>query len=101
MPVKRTISSEGRIYQNAIIAMLAGLSEEERAGGMASSFPSSAKLKAAAADGEGIVNIDFNAFSYDKSDLCAVKTLKNQVEMTLKQFPETRGVRITIGGESI
>lgn len=100
-PVKRIISSEGRIYQNAIIAMLVGLSDEERVSGMVSSFPSSAKLKAAAADGEGVVNVDFNAFSYDKSDLCAVKTLKNQVEMTLKQFPETRGVRITIGGESI
>ena len=100
-PVKREVSSEANVYRAAIEALLEGPTDDEQGQGYSSVIPDGVKLKSVAADAEGTVTADFNA-NLDRgvAGSCRVSSIRTQIESTLKQFPEVRGVVISVEGDS-
>jgi hypothetical protein len=99
-PVRRQVSSDSNIYRSAIEALLAGPIKEETAQGYTTELPGEVKLKSVAADADGVVTADFDRrLERGVAGSCRVGMIRAQIEMTLKQFPEVRGVVISIEGE--
>ncbi len=101
VPVSRTVSSKTSVYRAALEALLDGPTADEKSMGLTSRIPPAAVLKSVAADGSGMVFADFSR-SLDKgiSGSCRVSAIRAQIEETLKQFPEVRGVTIAEDGRS-
>lgn len=98
-PVSRNVSSEGNIYRVAIEALLEGPTDEESNRGYGTSIPERAKLKSVAADANGIVTADFSKYlDQGIGGSCMVGSIRSQIEQTISQFPEVRGVVITVEG---
>lgn len=99
--VKRNVSSKSNIYRAAIEALLEGPTDDEGQNGYESSIPDGVRLKSVASDSEGIVTADFDdRLGRGVAGSCRVGAIRSQIESTLKQFPEVRGVVISIDGET-
>lgn len=99
-PVTREVSSKTQIYRAAIEALLGGPNAEELEAGYNTSLPQRVTLRSVAADADGTVRADFD----DRLDRgvggsCRVIAIREQIERTLKQFPEVREVVISVEGE--
>ncbi len=97
--VERVVSRDNSIYRAAIEELLKGPSDDETSRGLASSLPDGVKLKSVAADAAGVVTVDFSA-KLDKNvaGSCRVGAIRSQIEKTILQFPEARGVIIAVEG---
>jgi len=99
-PVRRQVSSNSNIYRAVLEALFEGPTDTEVESGYATELPSRVKLKSVAADAEGVVTADFDrTLERGVACSCRVTAIRAQIETTLKQFPEVRGVVITIDGD--
>lgn len=100
-PVSRTVSSKSSVYRTALESLLDGPTADEKAFGLATRLPSAVVLKSVAADGSGMVFADFSrALDRGVAGSCRVAGIRAQIEETLKQFPEVRGVTIAEDGRT-
>lgn len=99
--VNRLVSSRDSIYRAALAELLKGPTDDERTAGLVSSLPSGITVKSVAADAQGTVTADFSA-ALDKhvAGSCRVMAIRTQIERTLRQFPEVRGVVIAVDGRT-
>jgi spore germination protein GerM len=96
--VDRQVSSKTQIYRSVIEELIKGPTEEEKGSGYSSLLPDGVILKSIAADANGIVTADFNeALDRGVAGSCRVNSIRAQIVTTLEQFPEVRGVVISIG----
>ncbi len=99
LPVERTVSSKMAVYRAVIDELVRGPSEAERTAGYATSLPSGVILKSIAADANGVVTADFSSsLERGVAGSCRVLAIRSQITATLKQFPEVRGVVISVNG---
>ena len=99
--VERIVPSKGAVYRSAIAELLKGPTAEEKTAGLYSSLPRGAVLKSVAADAEGIVTADFSkTLEYGVAGSCRISAIRAQITATLNQFPEVRGVVISVGGRT-
>ncbi len=99
-PVRRQISSNSNIYRAVLEALFEGPTEHEIESGYTTELPSRLELKSVAADADGMVTADFDRrLERGVAGSCRVTAIRAQIEATLKQFPEVRGVVISIEGE--
>jgi len=100
-PVERTVPSKGAVYRSAITELLKGPTAEEKAAGLYSSLPRGTVLRSVAADAEGIVTADFSrTLGSGVAGSCRISAIRAQITATLNQFPEVRGVVISVGGRT-
>jgi hypothetical protein len=100
-PVKRDVSSDDNIYRAAIEALLEGPEDGEEDDGYETSLPDGVKLRSVASDAEGVVTADFDSrLDRGVAGSCRVTSIREQIESTLRQFPEVREVVISIDGET-
>ncbi len=99
--VARAVPSATNVYRATVEALLAGPTPAERNAGYATSVPANVILKDIGADANGIVTANFNA-TLDRgiAGSCRVGAIRTQIERTLLQFPEVRGVVIQVEGNS-
>jgi hypothetical protein len=99
--IPRAVSAETNIYRAAIEELLKGPTEEEASHGYATSLPPRVVLKDIGADANGIVTANFDK-TLDRrvAGSCRVGAIRLQIERTLQQFPEVRGVIIEVEGDS-
>lgn len=99
--VQRFVPSDTNIYRAAIEELLAGPTADELNDGYSTSIPPKVILKDIGADAGGIVTANFTA-ALDKNvaGSCRVGAIRAQIERTLSQFPEVRGVVIAVEGDS-
>lgn len=99
-PVERQVSSRTHMYRTALEELTRGPSSDEKKDGYATSLPSGIVLRSVAADAEGIVTADFtSSLELGVVGSCRVQAIREQIEMTLEQFPEVRSIVITVNGE--
>ncbi|MBI4457453.1 GerMN domain-containing protein [Candidatus Uhrbacteria bacterium] len=99
-PVIRFAAGGGSIYRSALEALLAGPTAAEKAQGYFSSLPPGVKLKSVVNDASGTVTADFNTELKRVAGSCRVSAIAAQIKETLKQFPETRDVVISVEGKT-
>lgn len=100
-PVDRVVPTKTAGYRAALEATLKGPTADEKANGFSTAIPVSAALKSVAADAQGIVTADFtDALDRGVAGSCRVLAIRAQIETTLRQFPEVRGVQITVNGRA-
>ncbi len=99
--VERTVADSGPIYRLALDELIKGPTDDEKADGYLSSLPKRTTLRSVAADGDGVVRADFtSSLESGVAGSCRVDAIRSQIETTLEQFPETRGVVLSVNGES-
>lgn len=100
-PVERLVSSKLAVYRAVIDELLKGPTVNEKNVGYSTSIPVNAALKSVAADADGVVTADFTeALARGVSGPCRPATIRSQIAVTLRQFPEVRDVIITINGKT-
>jgi len=99
--VTRSVSSRTAIYRSVIEELAKGPTADERDEGYATSLPKNVVLRSIAADADGVVTADFTS-SLDRgvAGSCRVLSIRTQIEQTLRQFPEVRGVVISVDGDA-
>lgn len=99
-PVERQVSSRTHVYRTALEELADGPSSSEKKEGYTTSLPSGVVLRSVAADAEGIVTADFTSTLERRVvGSCRIRAIREQIEMTLEQFPEVRSIVITVNGE--
>lgn len=99
-PVERQVSSRTHVYRTALEELTVGPSPDEKKEGYTTSLPSGVILRFVAADAEGVVTADFtSSLERGVAGSCRIQAIREQIEMTLEQFPEVRSVVITVNGE--
>ncbi|MFA6603215.1 MAG: GerMN domain-containing protein [Patescibacteria group bacterium] len=99
--VERIVSSKGAVYRSAIAELLKGPTAEEKTAGLYSSLPRGATLRSVATDADGVVTADFyRTLESGVAGSCRVQAIRAQITSTLQQFPEVRGVVISVNGRT-
>jgi hypothetical protein len=100
-PAERQVNIQPSVYRSVLDALLAGPTDEEKKAGFFSVIPVGTRLKSVAADAEGIVTADFSSeLERGTAGSCRVTAIRAQIESSLKQFPEVRGVVISVDGRT-
>jgi spore germination protein GerM len=99
--VPRTIDPAKNAYREALAALLAGPTADEKAGGYTTSIPTAAKVRSVSVNAAGTVTVDFDeGIQRGVAGSCRVGAIRAQVERTLRQFPEVRDVVISVRGDT-
>lgn len=98
-PVERIIAADAAAYRATIEALLKGPNAAEKSAGYTTAIPVSAAVKSVGVDANGTVIADFTqALDRGVAGSCRVLAIRAQIETTLRQFPETRDVIISVDG---
>lgn len=98
--VERQVSSRTHVYRTVLEELVDGPSSSEKNEGYTTSLPSGVVVRSVAADAEGIVTVDFtSSLERGVAGSCRVQAIREQIERTLKQFPEVRDIVITVNGD--
>lgn len=98
--VKRKVAVGTQVYRAALAALLDGPTGDETTDGYNTSIPSHVKLLSVTADDNGIVTADFDShLDAGVAGSCRVSAIREQITRTLSQFPEVRGVVISVEGD--
>ncbi|MFH2062736.1 MAG: GerMN domain-containing protein [bacterium] len=100
-PVSRSVTSRSSVFRSAIEELLAGPTDEESKVGYVTQLPDRVKIKSVGTDATGVVTVDFDrTLDRGVAGSCRVTAIRSQIESTLRQFPEVKGVVITVDGKS-
>ncbi|MCR4280608.1 MAG: GerMN domain-containing protein [Candidatus Komeilibacteria bacterium] len=84
---------------NALIALLGGLTAEERTAGYFTSLPDGTRLRKLTITSDGVATADFNAPLNSGGGSCSMAARRAQITQTLLQFPDVNTVIITVDGD--
>ncbi|HJP89982.1 MAG TPA: Gmad2 immunoglobulin-like domain-containing protein [Candidatus Limnocylindrales bacterium] len=102
-PVERPASAAADVKgraADALAALVAGPNDKELAASpaMFTAIASGTTMKGVQIDGGGIATVDLSTEFQETDELPSLRTALAQVVFTLTQFPEVKGVQVTIGG---
>ncbi len=99
-PVKRPVAKVARIGAEAVTALLAGPTEDERGAGLGSAIPVGTRLNRLTIE-DGVARVDLSrAFEAGTSGLGLTLRVA-QVTCTLDAFPSVSGVRFAFDGQLV
>lgn len=100
-PVERVVRDgyDATGMKDALVELLSGPSAEEKSIGYTSAIPDGAALKDVSTDAKGVTIADFAAsLERGVAGSCRVQAIRAQIETTLRQFPATRDVIVSVEG---
>jgi Sporulation and spore germination/Immunoglobulin-like domain of bacterial spore germination len=101
-PVERRVSpgsSPEEAAKNALAELLKGPTVDEKTAGYTTALPENAAVNTVMRDQEGRTSADFAAsLERGVAGSCRVGAIRSQIENTLRHFPETRDIVISVDG---
>jgi spore germination protein GerM len=99
-PVTRTIKKTKAVARAAVEELLQGPNEAEKTEGYRTSINEGVKIHRLTIQ-NGVARIDFNdILDFRVAGSCRVRSIRAQIEQTLKQFPSVREVTISVDGKT-
>ena len=99
-PTEREILKTEAVGRAALIELLKGLTEAEKAQGFFTSINPGVKIQQLTIE-NGVAKVDFNEqLEFQVGGSCRVSAIRAEITQTLKQFPTVNSVIISINGRT-